>query len=270
MNTMLGFLRNLATREVVIPHKVPVVASLNIPEADELIAATPSQTEECQNQLKVVVQPKEHWKDVANAVVEWQLRAFDKELKACDEIYPELVKLGKVPFAEIEDESERLDFQLTWVQHVKAHPSLTIAECRTMCQHIIQSLNGIGGETFDTVLVSRDLKDKIHAIALYNQRKNKIACLVSHPDNIDHKVNREVENRVKGAGTSIMLYLFRKTIELGIPLKVDSTPSAKKFYQKLQFELTGERDYRFIGLELSADKINGLIKRKIPPFHLLY
>lgn len=269
MNAILGFFRNFTAREELIPHEVFVAPPLNFPEADEHIAATPSQTEECQNQFKVLAQPKERWEEIANTVMEWQQKAFDNELKACDEIYPEFVKLGKVPSIKIEKESERLTFQHTWIQHIKAHPSPSMAHCRGISLYISQSLHGIEGEAFDTILVSRDLKEKIHGIALYNQTANKLVSLVAHPDNIDDKVNHGVENRVKGAGTSIMLHLFRKTMELGIPLKVDSTPNAKKFYEKFQFDLTGEQDYRFIGLELSADKINELIKRKIPPFHLL-
>ncbi len=85
------------------------------------------------------------------------------------------------------------------------------------------------------LLVSRDERKKIQAVALHDKKTNELLYLITNPKNLVH---RGTSKACKGAGSSIIKHLARNTLKHHLPLTVHSSSSAKEFYLKHNFEIT--------------------------------
>lgn len=104
-----------------------------------------------------------------------------------------------------------------------------------------------------------DNENKYQALALIDRQLNKIAYFVTHPNNIPTLLSKE---RVRGAGTKIILHLAKIALESGYNLRVYSIYGAESFYKKFGFE----EEETSADLILTAAKIKKLISSKTPPF----
>jgi hypothetical protein len=84
------------------------------------------------------------------------------------------------------------------------------------------------------LLVSQDESKKIQAVALHDKKTNELHYLVSNPKNL---IYRGTSRACRGAGSSIIEHLARKTLKHVLPLNLKASPSAKKFYLKHHFEI---------------------------------
>lgn len=130
-----------------------------------------------------------------------------------------------------------------------------------------------GSEAWDTILICRDTEETIHAIALFNRSVNKLAYIVTHPNNIHHDIN---QIQVHGAATQIILHLAKKTHSTNSVLRLKSVESAKPFYsEKLKFESDFENQdemdttWHIRAMKLTATKIQDLMKRRVAPYDQL-
>ena len=118
---------------------------------------------------------------------------------------------------------------------------------------------------WDLILVSKTAQ-KIEAIGFFNRQSSELIYLATHPENVGHAINTK---RIQGAGSSIILYLAKQMLTSKTDLILESIDNAMPFYEKLHFE---KRDIEWEGnyLVLTAQKIQSLLERKIPPFDSLY
>jgi hypothetical protein len=128
-----------------------------------------------------------------------------------------------------------------------------------------------GKVEWDTVLACEDSAGNTQGIALVNSADNKLAFLATNPDNIRHKVNENIPNRIQGAGTEIMLYLAERALETGNAVRLKAISSAAPFYEKLHFEPAPEdasgSDADVIPMKLTSQKIRQYIDDQIVPYN---
>jgi hypothetical protein len=110
----------------------------------------------------------------------------------------------------------------------------------------------------------------IYAIALFNHKTNHLLHIVSNPKNLVGV------SRIKDAPTKIMLCLANHVLRNSTTLTAKINDVSTDFFcKKLQFipapELTTERDLvsRTPTVQLTADKIAELVRKRVPPFDQL-
>lgn len=114
----------------------------------------------------------------------------------------------------------------------------------------------------DCLLVCEDSSGKIQSIALYDPIEGKLKGLVSHPDNIQSAINQNIQGRVKGAGTALMLYCMKESIKLNLPLKLDSVGHAITYYERFNFTYKQKAKRTLCTpMELAIDKMGTQILR---------
>ncbi|MBM3193650.1 MAG: GNAT family N-acetyltransferase [Chlamydiae bacterium] len=84
------------------------------------------------------------------------------------------------------------------------------------------------------LLVARDKKRRVQAIALHDKKTNELLYLLTNPKNL---IFRGTKKAHRGAGSSLISYLANKTLEQSLPLKVTPLPHAREFYLKHDFEV---------------------------------
>jgi hypothetical protein len=150
-------------------------------------------------------------------------------------------------------------------------PSAPLRQCCSLTQLIDEALSGKEvEETWDTVLVCRDQDQKVQAIALIDKKKNELAYLVTHPDNIRHEINENITTRVEGTGIAIILYLAKEALQINKPIRLIATQGVFPFYQKLHFAPYPRETYpNHYPMELTVEKIKQLIEECVFPFDRL-
>jgi len=109
-----------------------------------------------------------------------------------------------------------------------------------------------------------DKDSKIQALALIDDEENKIVYIATNPNNIPTPLSK-LSQRVRGAGTQIILHLAKDALKTGNAIRLSSIDSSEPFYDKLGFagyDINNDR-------VLTVTKIKELISSKIPPFDQL-
>ncbi len=202
------------------------------------------------SQLLVTIESEENRIDICSNARLWSVKANGKYLKAHG---------GKAP--NFKPEEAHLD-----------HANI-FQTSKKICHDISISLEE--PMSVEKVIVCRDTKKAIQAIAIFNSQSNTLKYLATHPENIRHEVNKNSPN-VQGAGTSIVLYLAKKMLEEKGTIRLKAIENAVPFYKKLQFELdpdnedpSDRRIPKHIAMKLSSEKIKELIDNEVAPFNQL-
>lgn len=134
---------------------------------------------------------------------------------------------------------------------------------------------------FERAIACYDAKDpdNIQAIALIKDDSDslclldphttylKIALMVTNPINIRSSVNSTEDDRVRGAGTNLIVHIAKECLEKKYNgLYLESVDSALPFYQKLGFEeLDSEEVFMLepltIPMRLTIEQMNELLKK---------
>lgn len=111
---------------------------------------------------------------------------------------------------------------------------------------------------------------RVQGMAVFNAVTGYVDLLTSHPDNIPHIKN---QNRTRGAGTSIILYLAKWALKTGKDITLNPLESAIPFYKRLGFTRYNKREHGYHqgypGLILTVNTIKKLIENNVFPFSLL-
>ncbi|MBS0626985.1 MAG: GNAT family N-acetyltransferase [Verrucomicrobia bacterium] len=119
----------------------------------------------------------------------------------------------------------------------------------------------------DSSLIINRKNQHIKSIAMTINEDNKLILeyLITDPRNIKTTVNSEEPDRVSGAGTSIIQYLFQKCLTEELEeIFLHSNPDAKKFYEKLGFEKINNRK-TCNKMHITSEKIRTFLFSKSPP-----
>lgn len=106
------------------------------------------------------------------------------------------------------------------------------------------------------VLVCRDLKGNIQAIAIYDKNDDEVGGIITHPNNIDHPLNKNLPGRMRGAGSAIAIHEMQDCLARNKNLKLVALPSAFPFYEKLGFEHEYDQSRRMV---LTIEKIRTIL-----------
>ena len=136
-------------------------------------------------------------------------------------------------------------------------------DCKGSLKSLLPGICGRGRAAYP--LVCLDEKNKVQAIAIYAEEMNYLHYIVTHPNNIRHRINDGIKDRVSGAGTEIIRYLAKKTIYSGLPLRLISHLGAIEFYKKLFFVLDDPESDN-LDMRITAEMIRGFAFSGIKPY----
>jgi hypothetical protein len=151
------------------------------------------------------------------------------------------------------------------------HPLFsTYCDSSDLCGGIKDELLEPSSDEFDTVIVCKDSDEKIQAIAVHKKDGNTLNTIVSNPTNLKTpsaggppSISRGI-----GAGTAIMLYLVKKTLDSASSrLELYALDNAVGFYKRLSFSGISSSSDPY--MQLTKSKIEALVSAGIPPFHLI-
>lgn len=135
-----------------------------------------------------------------------------------------------------------------------------LEESKEICELIQTDLD----EDNTAGLACLDKDGKIQAMASYSKKNNYVSCLITHPNNLTHPINKDIPSKVRNAASTIILHLaFQTQLLSKSSLKLCAYPSAHRFYEKLQFEHVAPTSWT---MELTCEKITRLTMSKTPPF----
>ncbi|MBY0529453.1 MAG: hypothetical protein K2P51_04605 [Rhabdochlamydiaceae bacterium] len=233
--------------------------SLPNPLVPQPCFATSSSAPLSSSRFNIALVPPDNWEHIAHIAAEWSSCAHEKYLT---------IHGGNPPVFRTNDQA-------------RSDPGRMFSDSRSICDAIAhqtgvpQKQRLSGGEKWDHVLICSDEAGTVQAMALVDSQGHKLAYIATHPDNIEHEINRELVSRFRGAGTQIIVHLAAISLRKNLPLRMTAIEKSISFYEKLQFEkdpqnLTGGEGYfHTCPMKLTVKKIRQCAAERIRPFDQL-
>lgn len=185
----------------------------------------------------------------------WGKISFEKDLDLCLKKYQSLG--GSIS----DDIKDKRSFAYHQLLRMRQLPPQECADHALESSYIAGKLeptyNPTGDDNpWDTLLASVDSTGTIQAVAIYSEKNNKLVNLVTHPHNIPLPEGEELFGvPTRGAGSSIMRYLFDKSLKSNRPLTLEPADRSTPFFQKFGLQLQPRVQGALQEMKISPEEI---------------